>query len=95
MIGTIARPATGSAHHQPNSQLSPRPPRRMAESTAQRSVWRESACKAPELRPAATLRFARARIGMTISDTAASTMPTRLSSGASRSHSVLADSQPT
>ena len=38
MIGTIATPATGSAHHQPKSAFNSSPPKRIAERYVQKSA---------------------------------------------------------
>jgi hypothetical protein len=48
--GTIARPASGSAHHQPSLALSPSPVSKIADRNAQTAVWRVSASSAVELR---------------------------------------------
>src|SRR5579883_320007 len=92
MIGTITRAATGSAHHQPSSQLSARPTSRIAERYMQKSVWRESASIAALFSLAATRLFARARSGITTSDTTAITTPKTLRSGTSRASRVLIES---
>src|SRR4051794_36312923 len=74
-------PATGSAHHHPNSALAPRPTSSTAESSAHRFVCCASATAADEPMTGASSRLARARSGITASDSAAMTMPTTLVSG--------------
>jgi hypothetical protein len=86
--GTIASAATGSAHHHPSVARSSNPPSRIADSHAQTSVCIASDASARLDRPVATPRFARARIGMTRSESAASTMPVTLTSGTCRVRSV-------
>src|SRR5215472_7811310 len=54
IIGTIANPATGSAHHQPKDAFSSKPPSRMAERYVQKSACLASALIAPLSIPAAT-----------------------------------------
>src|ERR1700722_113104 len=75
MIGTIATPATGSAHHQPRSAFNSRPPKRIAERYVQKSVCLESALIAALSIPSATRRFALANSGMTTTETAENTIP--------------------
>lgn len=58
--GTIASPATGSAHHQPTRAFRTRPTSRIADKYAHRSVCRESAASAALESAVATRRFARA-----------------------------------
>src|SRR5437867_13456250 len=71
----MARPATGSAHHQPKAAFRASPPRTMPERYAHTRVCRVSASKALLWRLAATLRLAPTRIGMTISDNPVMMMP--------------------
>src|SRR5437899_1594796 len=92
MIGTMTKPATGSAHHSPNSALSSNPPSRMAERYVQKSVWRASAAIAALPRPTPTLLFARARRGIAINETAATTIPGTLLAGASLVASEFSES---
>src|SRR5205807_1161669 len=67
--GSIARAATGSAHHQPSTAFSPRPSRVVAESHAHTIVPCASARSARPPRLAATRRFARAKEGITFNET--------------------------
>jgi hypothetical protein len=71
MIGAITSPATGSAHHHWARAFKSKPPKRIADRYVQKSVCRESACMAPLPIPAATLLFALASNGITITETAA------------------------
>ncbi len=86
--GTIASPATGSAHHQPTRAFRTRPTSRIADRYAHRSVCRESAASAALESAVATRRFARASNGITMTDSAATAMPTGLESGCSRCQSA-------
>jgi hypothetical protein len=83
MIGTITKPATGSAHHQPNNAFRSKPPNRIADRYVQKSACLESAFIAPLPIPAATRRFARANNGITTTETAATMMPGILLAGIS------------
>jgi len=92
MIGTITSPATGSAHHHPAKAFKANPPNKIADKYVQTSACRESARMAPLLIPAAIRRFARANIGMTTTEAAATMMPGILRSGALCRISVEPDS---
>src|ERR1019366_2515385 len=65
IMGTMTRPASGSAHHHPRSALSRSPPNTMAERYMQNSDCRASARMAPEPRLAADCRLALASRGIT------------------------------
>ena len=93
MIGTITTPAAGSAHHHPRSAFKSRPPRRITERYVQKSVCLESALIAALSMPSATRRFARANIGMTTTEVAATMMPRMLRSGFSWRTKVAPESK--
>src|ERR1017187_3663713 len=82
IIGTIASPAAGSAHHQPNRAFSSKPPKRIPERYVQKSACRESALMGLLPIVEATRRLALANSGMTTSEAAAIKMPGILRSGA-------------
>ena len=92
MIGTITNPATGSAQYQPKNAFSGSPTSRIADRYVQKSACLESALIAPLRIPAATLRFALANNGMTITAAAATMIPAMLRSDALWPISVEPDS---
>ena len=77
----MTRAEMGSAHHQPNAELSPTPPSVARESCQHAIVCAASARSAELPNVAAARRFAPASQNMTAIDTAERTIPTILESG--------------
>jgi len=80
----IMSPATGSAHHQPSTALAESPTRSAADNIVQTLVCAASATAACEPSDNARRRLADARIGITMSDSAAIAMPSVDASGSWR-----------
>src|SRR6266404_6116911 len=84
MIGTMRRPAIGSAHQRLNAAFRTNPPSKMADRYVQNCVCFASARIAALFKFDATPRLARESKGMTTSETQARMIPGRLCSGAGR-----------
>jgi hypothetical protein len=80
--------ASGSAHHQPRSPLSPTPTSAATDSHQQAVVWKASAARASLPSSRASLRLAPASQSITAMETARRTTPTALKAGRSAVHRV-------
>lgn len=80
IMGVMASPATGSAHHQPKTAFNISPTSRIADKHTQKSVCFASATIAALPNSLPTFFLAWERMGMTTSETHARTMPGKLCS---------------